>query len=177
MNLIDPSAGTEVVTVSRARVLALLFGGVAIVGALVFGVSSWMSFQSTGLPENEPDIVRVENVRTLRRNLVRAGEDRLQFVGCRAGDAVSSCRLCRSNRCRPDEDLTAYYLPAELFQVDAGRAPCAEMSSSPCAISLQTEGDVPLSLDAFELLFFLQSGTDDVPLPGVHRMNGFGRIE
>lgn len=160
---------------STGKIALGMGGALLLVSGMIFAVFAW--YGTRAVTPTDRDEARVEQIQMIRKNLLRAEEDRLLFVGCAAGSPLSACRLCRSERCRPDEEFTQTYLPSAFFASDEGLAPCTRLSSESCALAIEQEGDLPLTLQAYQLRFFLETGTEAISTPGPHLLNGFGRFE
>ncbi|GEM_PF-873655 len=120
---------------------------------------AWM--QVNHYQSAERDVQRLARARSLAATWRAAAADQRVLVGCKSGDALTACRLCREASCRQETSSSSLVS----FVDPGGRW------------TVEQEGDLPLSLDHFLVRFFLERESEGLAGGQTHTINAAGVVE
>ncbi len=131
-----------------------------VLGVIFFsGVMAYWQFGA--FEARSRDARRLSNIRLAQSALAAAGEEGMTFGGCVAGDALASCKICRTNACVGDDDRTAQYLPRALFAPDDGEQTCAGHAKRPCSWAAENDGDALFAPGRVRIRYFQEKKSAD----------------
>ena len=141
---------------------------------------AWVQFQRA--LDIRRDDGQMQSLRTSVSTLVAAGQERALLVGCPASTQAQptvlfACKLCKESECVNPLPIPWVYQPAyERAPLDP-EALCQPRSMGPCHVTIEADGEAPVSPEAFKLRFFLSRNRDGLTGGKTHTMNAHGLVE
>lgn len=143
-----------------------------------FGFLGW---QLNRVLDMRRDDGQLAAVRAYVSTLVTAAQERQLLLGCKEGEMLRGCRICRDEACRnsspvPWQGEPSYERRAFVGFLDP-ESVCTASASRPCHVTIERDGEQPISPEAFKLRFFLSRSREGLAGGQTHTINAHGLIE
>ena len=151
-----------------------------VMGVLLLALGfAWMQFQRA--LDIRRDDGQMQFVRSAVSAFVAAGQERVLLTGCGVDQAKSAplslCKLCRDSACTNVVSVPWMSEPSYERASLRAQALCESGSREPCHVTIEADGDRPLSLETFKLRFFLARDRDGWKGGRTHTINAHGLVE
>ncbi len=149
----------------------------------VFGLAlafAWVQFQRA--LDIRRDDGQMQSIRAAVSAIVTAGQERTLLVQCPASSeakrtALAGCKLCKESECLNQLPVPWTNEPTYERVALGAETLCTPTSVGSCRVTVEADGDAPVSAEAFKLRFFLARDRDGLAGGKTHTINAHGLVE